>query len=436
MCSKQDSFLLQKEQNNYFTNGFSQIAGSFAALLHPRAKYAKSMSKDKQPLEILLVTLKYPPSVGGMQKQSKELIRHLESITHTHQITFSNRYPLPLFVPILLIKTCWKLLFNPGIGVIHANEALAALFLTPVMLLFSKRRFWVTVHGLDVVFKFGLYQWWIRRFLTRFEGVVAVSTQTGVLCVKAGIPENKVHWIPNACELPQRPVEHDPSFKTTLGANAKIDLSGKIILTSVGRPIPRKGFVWFIQNVLVHLPPQYVYLIAGPEQKHMAFFKFLQKIFPPILFKRICQLQGVGLEYFEMLNLQKVPGLAGRFHFLGRLSDASLQQLYAQSDLFLMPNLAVEGDFEGFGLVALEAVSQGTICLAAEVDGIPSAIQHDVNGRLLESGNPTVWIHEISRICENSAIQSEYRQRYYQSMKQFNYSWSDMSKLYFELFSK
>ncbi|MDR1601380.1 MAG: glycosyltransferase [Tannerella sp.] len=52
-------------------------------------------------------------------------------------------------------------------------------------------------------------------------------------------------------------------------------------------------------------------------------------------------------------------------------------------DAFLMPNIPVEGDMEGFGLVCLEASACGTLVFAADIDGIPDAVRNGKNGFLL-----------------------------------------------------
>ncbi len=40
---------------------------------------------------------------------------------------------------------------------------------------------------------------------------------------------------------------------------------------------------------------------------------------------------------------------------LGRVSEEALGSLYRGADLFVMPNVPVPGDIEGFGVVMLEA---------------------------------------------------------------------------------
>jgi glycosyltransferase involved in cell wall biosynthesis len=49
---------------------------------------------------------------------------------------------------------------------------------------------------------------------------------------------------------------------------------------------------------------------------------------------------------------------------LGKVSDLDKKILYNTADVFVMPNIKVEGDIEGFGIVAIEASSVGLPVIA------------------------------------------------------------------------
>jgi glycosyltransferase involved in cell wall biosynthesis len=68
-------------------------------------------------------------------------------------------------------------------------------------------------------------------------------------------------------------------------------------------------------------------------------------------------------------------GVTERVHFLGWRGDA--RQLYAAFDAFLMPSL-----WEGFGLVALEAMAAGLPILASQVSALPEIILEGETGYL------------------------------------------------------
>jgi colanic acid/amylovoran biosynthesis glycosyltransferase len=71
-------------------------------------------------------------------------------------------------------------------------------------------------------------------------------------------------------------------------------------------------------------------------------------------------------------------------HFLGFLSQAKLQQLYASSDLFLHPSeISPNQDQEGVPNSVLEAMATGLPVVATRHGGIPEAVDHGRTGFLV-----------------------------------------------------
>ncbi len=69
-------------------------------------------------------------------------------------------------------------------------------------------------------------------------------------------------------------------------------------------------------------------------------------------------LLGIASDAGEVNELLKTTRNA---HHLGSIPYNDLLQLFSLADLFVMPNIQVDGDEEGFGLVALEAKHKGHI---------------------------------------------------------------------------
>jgi phosphatidylinositol alpha-1,6-mannosyltransferase len=74
-------------------------------------------------------------------------------------------------------------------------------------------------------------------------------------------------------------------------------------------------------------------------------------------------------------------GLSSHVRFLGRVSDATLAELYARCAFFAMPSRD-----EGFGLVFLEAMRAGKACLGGS-GAASEIIEHGRTGFIVDHGN-------------------------------------------------
>jgi phosphatidyl-myo-inositol dimannoside synthase len=78
---------------------------------------------------------------------------------------------------------------------------------------------------------------------------------------------------------------------------------------------------------------------------------------------------GEGEWREELEQLAVAHGVADRVHFLGRVSDCTLQEIYASSDVFVMPSRG-----EGFGIVYLEAMRHKLPIVAGSEDASPEVV--------------------------------------------------------------
>ena len=93
-------------------------------------------------------------------------------------------------------------------------------------------------------------------------------------------------------------------------------------------------------------------------------------------------LVGQGKERAALEQQVRDLGIATHVHFLGRLDDGELHNLYEEVDLFVHPTL-----YEGSSLVTLEAMIHGCPVVASAAGGIPDKVFDDRNGYLVQPGN-------------------------------------------------
>jgi cytidyltransferase-like protein len=70
------------------------------------------------------------------------------------------------------------------------------------------------------------------------------------------------------------------------------------------------------------------------------------------------------------------------------LSDAELIECYQQCDLFVLPNRTVEGDFEGFGMVLVEAQACGQPVIAGDSGGTRETMIVGETGLIVDCTRP------------------------------------------------
>jgi phosphatidylinositol alpha-1,6-mannosyltransferase len=257
----------------------------------------------------------------------------------------------------------------------------------------------VTFHGLDAVYPNSVYQRRIGDNLkNNIDAVIAVSGATADECLKRGAGRGKVHVAPNGVDLSLKNIAHDRGFLKRLEERVGIPLKGKKILVSTGRGVKRKGFSWFLNNVLPRLDSGIVYIMAGPQEKSLGKKLFLMSLLPAKISRQIW-LTGMGIDQAEIGKALKRPELALRAFHLGKIPFADLTQLLKSSYAFIMPNIHIDGDAEGFGVVALEAAMCGTAVLASNIEGIAEAVHDGKNGILIEAENEESWVKAVNELC-------------------------------------
>jgi glycosyltransferase involved in cell wall biosynthesis len=317
-------------------------------------------------MRILFVTRKYPPVSGGMERYSKELFDALSGVADV-ELCANEKGNKAL--PFFLVRASLELaLHGRRYDVIHFGDGLLA-FLLPWARFFTRASLTITVHGLDLTYGNPIYQGAVVPRLRGADRIICISRNTRELCLSKGLPAERLALVPNGIALP--PEGAGPGRRP---AGLPAGLEAGRLLCTVGRLIKRKGHEWFIRNVLGNLGESYSYAIAGdgPER--------------PAIEKAIAE-----------------RGMAGRVFLLGAITDDEKEWLLRNSRLFVMPNVAIPGDVEGFGLVLAEAAARGLMSVAADLDGIPDAVVAGETAVLARAGDPAAFAAAIEGACAEGA---------------------------------
>ena len=312
-------------------------------------------------LKILFISRAYPPVIGGIERQNYELFQALSAQADAQLI--ANRRGksfLPFFLVYALVR---GLFMAPRADVILLGDGVLA----PLGWLLGKltrRPVCCIIHGLDITYSSRLYQAvWVRWACPRLAHLFAVGNETIRQAVQRGIPAENCSFIPNGVTVPEG--------RVGAGCTPRITFSpGKFHVLTLGRLVERKGVPWFVEHVVPLLPAHIHYWIAGG---------------------------GPCLELLE----QRVRDsrLADRVTVLGEVSEEEKAALFSGADLFVQPNVPVEGDMEGFGLVVLEAAAAGLPVVASRLEGLEDAIADGINGVLVQPASAAEFAAEIEGFC-------------------------------------
>jgi phosphatidylinositol alpha-1,6-mannosyltransferase len=120
---------------------------------------------------------------------------------------------------------------------------------------------------------------------------------------------------------------------------------------------------------------------------------------------------GDGDERHRLETLAQETGLCGRVFFEGEVPWAMLPQYFAAADVFVLPTRVDAHDFEGFGLVFLEAAAAGLPTIGGHGGGVAEAVEEGVTGMLVDGTDPG----ELARAIAALAGSHELRQRFGQA---------------------
>lgn len=213
------------------------------------------------------------------------------------------------------------------------------------------------VNGLDATTPTWPYPILVRKAFESLDLVLPISNATQAACILRGLAETKSRVVPLGIRLDRFAVSDDrQAARRRMLTMFGIDQAPKLVLCSVGRLVPRKGVEWFVSSVMTLLPKDVMLLAVGE-----------------------------GPERHRIQAAIDAGRLGHQVHLLGAVSDSQLEAVYQGSDLFVMPNVRVAHDMEGFGLVMLEAGLSGLPVIASNLEGITDVITPGENGELVES---------------------------------------------------
>jgi len=340
-----------------------------------------------------LVTRKFPPGQGGMERQSFEICTRL---AQRHAVSLIAAGVVRAGLPMFFARAALRILagcIRREIALVHVGDGVLA----PLALV--SRAFGVptvaTVHGLEVVYPSIFAHAWRRPLRSACAHVICVSETTRDAAIAAGVARARTTVIGNGVDASQFAASGMPRESETL--------------LFVGRLVRRKGVAWFIEQVFAPL-------VARRQGLRLIVV-------------------GEGPERARIEEIARACDVASRVRLLGTVDAEEKRRWLGRAGICVLPNIHVDGDLEGFGIVALEAAAAGCPVIAADIEGLRDAVVDGRTGVLVPAGNATAWMDAIER-CLADPLAASRGGEGARAFVRERFDWDRIADAYAQLFER
>lgn len=327
-------------------------------------------------MKTLLITLEYPPFKGGVANYYSNLAKywplgeHINVLDNSRGDLMAAQGLFPWLKAVSTILKWHKEEDFDHLLVGHilplGTAAIIAAFIHPFP-------FSVVLHGLDFSSAISSPR---KRLLTR----IILARAQKIICANSYTAElvrqfnkklaHKVSVVNPGIE----PIIPKESCDKLQELKEQYNLEGKFVLFSLGRLVARKGFDTVIKA------------LSGRDfaVSNLVYF-----------------IAGLGPEEHHLRSLAAVSPLKNKIFFLGSITEEEKWCWLYACDAFILPTRAIGHDFEGFGIVYLEANLAGRAVIAGDSGGVRDAVIHRENGLLVPPEDTEAIREAIRQLAEN-----------------------------------
>ncbi|NTU98771.1 glycosyltransferase family 4 protein [Candidatus Falkowbacteria bacterium] len=357
-------------------------------------------------MKTLLFTIDYPPQVGGVANVYANLVKHWPLPDEMSVLDNANNSLINPSRKFLKWWPSFRLLKQQvkAQGIKHVIVGQILPLGTVTWLLAKKLgiTYSVVLHGMDLPYalRSSRKRWLTIKILANAELVICTNSYVAKLA-EAVVSKDKIKVVNPG-------YDHEPVVDLELAQSlkSKYDLADKKIVLSVGRLVARKGVdrlidVWsevnaFDSNALL------VIIGGGSEEEAL-------------------KARAAALP-------EKVRS---KIIFAGKVSDSEKWAWLSLANVFAMPARDIDGDFEGFGIVYLEANLLGKPVLAGRSGGVPDAVVSDLNGLLVDPNNVKEIAQSLKLLISDTAYATKLGEQGRERARKF-FNWPDRAKQFYD----
>ncbi|MDP3836760.1 MAG: glycosyltransferase family 4 protein [bacterium] len=322
-------------------------------------------------MKYLLTTLEYPPQVGGVAVYYANLISAWQKEDEWKVIDNSKNELIGpgrfgwLRSVLTLIKTQQKNKYD----LVLIGQILPLGTAALIASLFVRLPYAVVLHGMDLSFALRGKR---KRFISKF----ILGRAKHIICANSYVQKILNDEFPTVSDkiIVLNPGVVVGAATQTVNSDliARYNLTGKRVLLSIGRLVERKGFDRVIDALSSIKEDNWVYLIAGE-----------------------------GPEKEKLMSQVAASNISANIKFIGQLNESEKWSCLDICDIFIMTSRDIDGDFEGFGIVYLEANIAGKPVIAGRSGGVADAVIHNETGLLINPENTDEIAQAIEKLLQN-----------------------------------
>lgn len=357
-------------------------------------------------MKTVLITLEYPPFKGGVASYYYNLAMNWPS-TDEFEVIDNNENKLMAkrkYLPWLrALKKIWRLRKENNFDYLIVGQILPLGTVAYLTSLISPFKYTVVLHGLDLNLALRPRKKFITRLvLKRSYRIICANSKVAEILKQAvsGL-EEKIKVVNPGVDISSQ-VNKD--LVKDLIREYKFDSS--FTLLSIGRLVERKGFDKVIAAVSRLATENIKYFIIGQ-----------------------------GQDEIRLKQIVKDLKQTERVIFLGSISEAEKLAWLHASDTFIMPSRQIGVDYEGFGIVYLEANQAGLPVIAGNSGGVGDAVIDGLNGLMVDPNNVEEISLAIVKIIKNKDLRFNLAENGKQRARE-EFSWQRQAKKFQSVINK
>ncbi|MEK7160537.1 MAG: glycosyltransferase family 4 protein [Patescibacteria group bacterium] len=322
-------------------------------------------------MKILIITLEYPPQIGGIASYVYNLAKNVSNVSvyapkmpgdadydKKNLWKVFRRKPYFLFMwPrwVKMLMQLWGIVEKEKIKMIYVHHALPAGYAAYLLKKFKRIPYTLFFHGTDLELGVKNKKNKLKKICASAEKIVVNSNylknkfQSAFEDLKKEI--SVVYPCPDNIFLQPTPETELKKLKSQLA------LEGKSVIITVARMTEGKGYPHLIRLLpkILEKVPNLVWLIVGDGLKKDEIITSIQKNY-----------------------LQNVV------RFIGKIPYMELPKYYQISDLLVLLTHPDESAEEAWGTAFVEAAASGLPVVAGRVGGVEEAVQNLTTGLIVD----------------------------------------------------